>query len=224
MNLAIIGIDIETQAGLKVIAQAVVQGELGSDSPLVLREEAVVAVVQKHIEVRGLRGEIGVLPGGGYRRRRSIGIEWAGANRRTPKECRDARSRQANQRRRTRRGTPIRAARYQKIGQARKDIARGSESRPDDEVLDVVAIEAELGEVLVLHPRDGVGELQACFVVAIESAEIVAEQKQVRNVEIGLPRDSWEPVISPGPLHERGVYDIGLQLRGPRAHQGLIPQ
>src|ERR1700704_3918733 len=217
-------VDVEPEPGFKVISQAVIQAQLGIHPPLVLHEKAIVAVVQIHVEVVRLGREISVLPGGGNGRRSGVGIEGTGADRRAPEKCRYAWSRKPNERRRARRRAPIRATRNKEIGQAREDIARWSESWPDHEVADVVAVKAELDDVVVLYPGQAIGELHACFVVAVEGAKIVTEKKQVRDVKVGLSRNTRESIIAPGPLDKRSVHEVRPELRRPGADDGLIAQ
>ena len=80
LKVLVITVDKEPQAGFEIVAQAVVQGKLPGELPLVLREESIVAVVEIDVEIRCLRRQEGVLPSGRYGGRCLIGIKRARSN------------------------------------------------------------------------------------------------------------------------------------------------
>src|SRR5262249_17035036 len=100
LEVVVVAIHEKSKAGFNVIAQPVIQSESRRYPELVLSKEAEIAVIQVYIEIRRLRRQEGVLPGGWHRRRSGIGIEWTGADGRTPEEGRYTRRNQTNQRRR----------------------------------------------------------------------------------------------------------------------------
>ena len=96
---------------------------------------------------------------------------------------------------------------------ARQDDAHGSESRPDDEILQIVYVHAEFGDVVSFYPGDVIGKLDAAFVDGIENAEVVAEQESVGDVEVGLSSNAGEIVMAAGPLNENAVDKIRREIR-----------
>ena len=107
---------------------------------------------------------------------------------------------------------------------ARQDDAHGSESRPDDEVLQIVYVHAEFGDVVSFYPGDVIGKLDAAFVDGIENAEVMSEKKSVGDVEVGLSGGAGEIVVTAGPLDENAVDKIGREIRVRSADERLVTQ
>src|SRR5713226_7124423 len=117
-----------------------------------LAEKSPVAVVERNVKVLCLAGQEGILPGRPHGWGRLGGIKWTGTNGRAPEKGHDAWGMQSRcirrERRRGKRGiqrkratrwrVPVRGAGDQQVIQACKNVARGSESRPDHKVPDIV--------------------------------------------------------------------------------------
>ena len=76
--------------------------------------------------------------------------------------------------------------------------------------------------MLAFDPGKRVGELHPGFVVTIKSAKVVTEEEKVRDIQVGFPGDAGETVVAAGPLHEHGIHESRLELRGPSADQRLV--
>src|SRR5713101_3058738 len=104
----------------------------------------------------------------------------------------------------------------------RHDDSHGVEARPDHEIVDVVEIHTKLCEVRAFHPSHRVRSLDAALVCCVEGAEVVSEQKSVRNVQVVLARGPREGIVPPRVLNEGGVYESRTQLRGETGDGGLV--
>ncbi len=80
--------------------------------------------------------------------------------------------------------------------ESRQDDSRRGESRIDCGVPDVVRVKAELSIMLALDPSHRIGELEATLVYGIEGAKVMPEREVVRNVEIRLPSNTREVVMT----------------------------
>lgn len=75
-----------------------------------------------------------------------------------------------------------------------------------------------------LDPRQGIRELHAAFVVAVEGSEIVAEQEGVWHIQVGLSGNAREAIVAACPLHQSRIHNRRADRFGPRAHESLIAQ
>src|SRR3984885_13672629 len=250
LDAVVVPVNLFGKARFEIIAQTVVEGEGGRYAPLILRVEAVVGVIQSFRKVYGFAGDICVRPVRGNRRRSgelAVGGRLHGAYRRAPENDGNAvqrlivvvgpersaglRGEERSGRRgartiggvgRNARGWVYKVGEVHQAIQAGHDDAHGSEARPDDEVVDVVEIDAEFRDVISFDPGQGIGELKTAFIDGIENAEIVAEEQSVRDIEVRLTGNAGEIIVTAGILREEGIDEVGLQSSGHIADERLI--
>src|SRR6266852_879649 len=108
-------------------------------------------------------------------------------------DCHSARKRRKGASSLTRYGSNWRPTRFiNEVGEIHEAI----ESRQDCGVPDVVRVKAELSIMLALDPSHRIGELEATLVYGIEGAKVMPEREVVRNVEIRLPSNTREVVMT----------------------------
>src|SRR4030095_2311048 len=88
----------------------------------------------------------------------------------------------------------------------------------------VIDVGAEAHEVLSINPRERVRALDSSFPNLVEDAEVVSEEKFIRDIEVRLTAHAREVVVPACVLTERRIHDVAAHLRRDRADQRLIAQ
>src|SRR5262245_56274245 len=236
-------LDLIIQSRFKVVAHAVIEGQLWSQPPLILRKEAVVAVIEIVSVALSERWIEGVLPRAHIERagvvERELPIHVVGsceshavksgahAVEAQPRGKSGPARRQRTRRARSR--SERRSAGFVHIVgeinqavEARQDDSRGSESGIYGRVKKVIRIVSEFRVMIALDPSQSVRDLEAALVNGVEYAEVVAERQVVGDIQVGLARRTWKFVVPPGPLNQKRIDQISLQRRIQRAYKRLI--
>src|SRR5262245_5543651 len=243
LNGSPIRFDLSFKSRFKIVAHAVIECQLWSQPPLILREETIIAVIEFiAIDVSERRIE-GAVPlrhierAGVVERELPIHVvvscerDAVKSGAHTVKaQTRRKGGRAGRQRtRRSGRRSERRSAGFVHVVgeinqavEARQDDPRGRESGIDGRVKKVIRIVSEFRVMIALDPTQSVRDLETALVNRVEYAEVVAEGEVVGYVQVGLSRRTGKIVAPPGPLNQKRVDHRGLQRRIQRADQRLI--